>query len=261
MKKVIAYGLVLMGLIAVGSTFYGLTRRGAAQRGPFLTPPSFLSLQNEKELSGEIVEVRKALSPFSQVSIPGTGRVVLRQGNEWAITIRADKNLMDSLDTRVEGRTLVLGQKKNFLFLKNTPIEYSITIADHLEKISIAGMADVRGDSTLEGPSFLLELAGSGSVSLPVNVRELQLKVLGSGTVEISGTVDKLEYQLLGSGTLKAQTLAGKEGRISVLGAGNSDLGVFDELDITIAGSGTVTYSGNPRIKSRIPGTGTIRSR
>ncbi|MEJ5187790.1 head GIN domain-containing protein [Treponema sp. J25] len=261
MKKVIAYGLLLVGLITVGSTFYGLTRRSPSQKGGTLQLPSFLSVQNERELSGEIVEVRKELSPFSQVSIPGAGRVVFRKGDAWAVTIRADKNVIDSLDTRVEGRTLVLGQQKNFLFLKNAPIEYSITIADHLEKISIAGMADVRGDSTLEGPSFLLELAGSGTVSLPVNVEELQLKVLGSGTVEISGTVEKLEYQLLGRGTLKAHNLTGKEGNISVLGAGNSDLGVFEELDITIAGSGTITYSGNPRIKSRIPGTGTIRSR
>ncbi|HOJ99109.1 MAG TPA: head GIN domain-containing protein [Termitinemataceae bacterium] len=260
MKKVIAYGLLLVGLITVGSTFYGLTRRSPSQKGGTLQLPSFFSVQNERELSGEIVEVQKELSPFSQVSIPGAGRVVFRKGDAWAVTIRADKNLIDALDTRVEGRTLVLGQQKNFLFLKNAPIEYVIT-TPKLEKLSIAGMAEVRGDSTLEGPSFLLELAGSGTVSLPVNVEELQLKVLGSGTVEISGAVEKLEYQLLGSGTLKAQNLSGKEGHISVLGAGNSDLGVFEELDITIAGSGTVTYSGNPRIKSRIPGTGTIRSR
>ncbi|MCX7655042.1 MAG: DUF2807 domain-containing protein [Treponemataceae bacterium] len=261
MKKIIAYGVLLMGLITVGSTFYGFTQRRLSQGVSLIQLPPLLSIQRGTELSGEIVEVRQEVPPFSQVSIPGAGRVVFREGSTWTVTIRADKTLMASLDTRVEGNTLLLGQKKNFLFLKNVPIEYSITTPQPLEKLSITGMADVRGDSLLEGPSFLLELAGSGSVSLPVRVQELHLKVVGSGTVEISGTVERLDYQLLGSGNLKAPHLAGKEGHISVLGVGNSDLGRFEELDITIAGSGMVTYLGNPRIKSRIPGTGTIRSR
>ncbi|AEJ20838.1 hypothetical protein Spica_2742 [Gracilinema caldarium DSM 7334] len=263
MKSLIKYGIVLAALIGVGVVFTN-TLQQKSGRGltlPAIQLPSIpLPFGSTVSLSGQIVEESRPITAFTTLKIPGTGKVTIRLGATPSLLIRADKSLLDKLTTEQQGSTLTLSQKSGIGFTINSPIEYEITTPS-LQDISIAGSATVNVLDTLTGPVFTIEIAGSGDIRAALDVDTATISIMGAGKIELSGRTKKLSHTVLGSGDLKGEKLDGTEAKITILGSGNTSIGTFDSLDVTIAGSGDVIYSGNPRIQSKTPGSGKIRSR
>jgi len=263
MKSLIKYGIAAAALIGVGVLFTNTLQKqnGAWPSLPSLQLPSIpLHFNSTLRLSGQIIEESRPISPFNTLKIPGTGKVTIRLGEHPSLTIRADKALLDKLITDQHGNTLTISQKSGIGFRINSPIEYEIT-TNSLRSISIAGSARVIVLDTLTGPTFSIDIAGSGDIQAPIDVDTATISVMGAGKIELSGRAAKLSHKVLGSGDLKGEQLNGTEAKITILGSGNTEIGTFTTLDVTIAGSGDVIYSGNPRIQSKTPGSGKLRSR
>jgi hypothetical protein len=263
MKSLIKYGIAMATFIGVGVLFTNTLQKqnGAWPGVPSLQLPSIpLPFGSTVSLSGQIAEESRPISSFDTLKIPGTGKVTIRLGANPSLKVRADKALLDKLTTEQDGNTLTLSQKNGIGFTINSPIEYEIT-TNSLRSISIAGSATVIVLDTLTGPAFSIEIAGSGDIRAPINVDRATISIMGAGKVELSGRAATLSHKVLGSGDLKGEKLDGTEANITILGSGNTEIGTFTSLDVTIAGSGDVIYSGNPRIQSKTPGSGKIRSR
>ena len=61
--------------------------------------------------SGDVVEVPRDMTGFSGVSLRGSGRLVVDQGETESVLIQAEDNIIPYLETRVEGSSLVIGTK------------------------------------------------------------------------------------------------------------------------------------------------------
>jgi hypothetical protein len=61
--------------------------------------------------SGRVMSETRNVSGFSNVSLKGSGRVVIEQGAAESLTVTSDDNLLKYVETEVRGSTLVLGQK------------------------------------------------------------------------------------------------------------------------------------------------------
>jgi hypothetical protein len=263
MKSIIKYGIVLAALIGVGVVFTNTLQKqsGTGLSLPGIQLPSIPTpFGTPVNLSGQIVEESRPITAFTTLKIPGTGKITLRIGTTPALKIRTDKAILDKLIIEQDGNTLTLSQKNGIGFTINTPIEYEITTPS-LQNITIAGSATVIALDPLTGPELKITIAGSGDIQASLDVKQLEISIMGAGKLELSGKTETLSHTVLGSGDLKGERLDGTDAKITILGSGNTDIGTFKDLDITIAGSGDVMYSGNPRIQSKIPGSGKLRSR
>ncbi len=263
MKNAIKFTLLLTALIGAGVVFTNTLQRhsGSTLRLPGLHLPSIpLPFGKQISLSGQIAEQTRQIGDFEILKIPGTGKVTIHIGDHPSLKIRADQALLENITTEQEDKTLILSQKNAIGFTFNTPIEFEITTPS-LRSVSIAGSAAVTIKEPLRGKDFSIEIAGSGDIRAPVEVETLNITVLGAGNLDISGRAERLSHKILGSGDLKGENLNGTEASITILGSGNSEIGTFKNLDVTIAGSGDVIYSGTPSIQSKTPGSGRLRSR
>lgn len=263
MKSFIKYGIALAAIIGLGviftSTLQQKSGTGLSLPGIQL-PKILLPFGSPVHLSGQIIEESRQISSFDTLKIPGSGKVTIRLGSDPSLKIRSDKALLEKITTEQEGNTLILSQKNGIGFTSNTPIEFNIS-TKALRAISIAGSAKVVVLDTIAEPSFTIEITGSGDVKAPLDVGTARISIRGAGTLELTGRVGKLSHKVLGSGDLKGEYLDGTEADITILGLGDTEIGTFKSLDIIIAGSGDVIYSGTPRIQSKTPGSGKIRSR
>lgn len=127
--------------------------------------------------------------------------------------------------------------------------------------------ADVSGsgDMDLKGScnNFDSDVSGSGKVYVSASFKgTADFGVSGSGRIQSQGTAQEVKIGISGSGRVAASDLAAEKCTIRISGSGDAEVSVKEELDATISGSGSVTYTGDPkRVNSHSSGSGHVRKR
>lgn len=97
--------------------------------------------------------------------------------------------------------------------------------------------------------SFRVKQIGNGLMSVR-NFHGKEIKAVqsfGAGRITINGTCDKAILDNTGQGIIQAGGLKAVEAVCYIMGTGNIDCNVTDDLSVKGLGSGTVFYSGSPK--------------
>jgi hypothetical protein len=102
--------------------------------------------------------------------------------------------------------------------------------------------------------------AGAGDIHVSgVKNDQLVLSNTGAANIEASGQTKFVDIKSSGAGNIETAKLQAERARVSVSGAANVDVYASQQLDVTVAGIGSVTYSGNPPVVNKsISGIGSV---
>jgi Putative auto-transporter adhesin, head GIN domain len=191
--------------------------------------------------SGKIVTQSRAVSGISNVSLSGSGQVLIEQGDSESLTVTTDDNLLQYIQTYVHGNALDLGFTDPMTNIQPTnDIVFTLKV------------------KKLEG----LEISGSGKADVKGLAQDrLQIRISGSGDVSGQGTAHDLELRISGSGNYRGQDIKSQRATVGVSGSGNAVVSVSDTLKADVSGSGTIEYVGEPQVSQNISGSGSVRRR
>ncbi|MDG0832400.1 DUF2807 domain-containing protein [Pelomonas saccharophila] len=212
--------------------------------------------------NGDIATEAREPGSFDAVALAGGFHVVIRQGQATKVEVKADRNLLPYIETRVveggKGRTLEIAPKKGVnLSTSNYP---SLVIEmPALRAVAVAGSGSVKVEAMKTG-GVDAAIAGSGDIHFAgLDAERLGMKVSGSGDIVAAGRAGSASVSIAGSGDVKAAELAAEEVKVSIAGSGDAQVQATKRLNVTIAGSGDVKYVGSPEISSSIAGSGKVR--
>ena len=178
--------------------------------------------------SGNVIEETVDLTGYTSVTLAGIGDVILTQADFQPVRIEAEDNLIPYFEVKVEGSTLVIGLKDEYLGVNlrpTRPVKFYVSLPE-VEALTLAGSGNI--------------LAGD------LQTGDLRLSLLGSGNVT-TGDLDSaaLRLDLAGSGNIGLQTVQATDVNLSILGSGNVTLDSLTaaEISSTISGSGDVTLT------------------
>ena len=190
--------------------------------------------------SGTSKTETRPVAGFTSIELAGTGDVQVKQTGTESLTVTADDNLLPLLTTEVVDKVLKLGVKDNTNLDAKQPITYQVTVRE------------------LTG----LDVAGTGSqTATDVKTSSLRVRVAGTGAVTASGSADSQDIQMAGSGAYHGSGLASLTATVNSAGSGAAEIAVKDRLQVTIIGSGNVTYTGSPQVQQSIVGSGTLQKK
>lgn len=210
--------------------------------------------------SGQAAEVQRETAPFSRLRLDGPFELQASAGRTNSLRLQGDDNILPLLQTVVEGDTLVIRARPGTGFRTRQPLRvklvFSTLAAAELEGSGDAVLAG------LNGPSFALSLSGSGDVRLQqVDLGRLVVRLAGSGDISAEGRSQDTEFHLAGSGDIRAEHLLSLRTKVRVAGSGDARVHASESLDARVAGSGDVSYAGQPAKVSRaVAGSGEIRA-
>ncbi|KUO69535.1 MAG: hypothetical protein APF83_14410 [Lutibacter sp. BRH_c52] len=216
-----------------------------------------------KKIKGNanIITENRSISKYDKISIAGSFDVKLIKGVEGDISIIADENLMEYIETDVENGHLKIQPKRGYQ-LKTTKTILITVPFEMVDAISLAGSGNVSSTDVLNAADLNLSLAGSGGLDLPVSNKNLRSHIAGSGNIKLSGNTDELYCDIAGSGNLEGDALRATASHINIAGSGNVNIQAVSEIHANIVGSGDVIYTGNPTIeKLKSVGSGSIRKK
>lgn len=211
--------------------------------------------------SGEVVSETRDLGNFDAIALSGSYKVLVRQGPTVKLEIKADKNLLPLIETRVaegsKGRTLEIRTKKGFSFSSKTEPQITL-VMPALRSLAIAGSGDMRVEA-MKTADVSVSVSGSGDVELiDLSSDSLSVQISGSGDIKASGRTGSFSLSVAGSGDIDARGLQADEVRASIAGSGNATVHAVNTLKISIAGSGDIAYLGSPKVSSSVAGRGAI---
>lgn len=212
--------------------------------------------------NGDIATEARDTGAFDGVSLTGGFNVVIRQGSGNKVEVKADRNLLPLIETRVvdgsKGRTLEISPKKGVNVHSSNNPSFTIEMPA-LRSISVAGSGTVKVEAMKTG-GVDASIAGSGDIRFTgLDAERLGMKVSGSGDIVAAGRCGNATVSIAGSGDVKAADLVAEEVKVSIAGSGDAQVNATRKLHVSIAGSGDVKYAGSPEISSSIAGSGKVR--
>ncbi|MGH8559428.1 MAG: head GIN domain-containing protein [Methylococcales bacterium] len=188
--------------------------------------------------SGVLGREHRTVGDFHEVVIHGGLDVDFTRDDDVSVSLSGDDNLLKVITTDVKLGVLHIGSKESY--------ETKIPLL-----------------ATLTAPSLsALEINGSGDVKLnDLKEKTLTLNLNGSGDVQADGSTDELSVRISGAGNMDAKQLTSDNAVIQIVGSGDMEVNVKDSLDVSIIGSGNVTYYGNPKsVEPKIIGSGDVEA-
>ena len=208
--------------------------------------------------SGTIISEEREVPVFNQISLKGSGKVILTKGENQNVRVNTDDNIMPHIQTEVKNGKLLISHERNNL--RPTVLKFHITVAN-LEGVSISGSGDINGNDEFSSDNFYADIAGSGDIAIKVSVNRLESDISGSGSIYLAGSTNSYDATITGSGDVDAFELRARESSVVITGSGNCRLSVSDKLRAKITGSGDVLYKGQPQISQSITGSGKVKDR
>ncbi len=226
--------------------------------------------QRRVTASKNYITEKRNISSFTAIQITGSPDVQYTQtSGSPSLEVYGSDNILEVLETVVEGNTLKIGFKKNTSVQKTGTLKIQVS-GPALEKVSITGSGDltfvngmnsngnlalsVTGSGDIEGKGVSVnELKTSVTGSGDIKIRDIQsnsvsASVTGSGDILLTGTTSEATYRVSGSGDIKAADLVTQRADAQISGSGDIKCHVTEYLKGRVSGSGDIGYKGNPEI-------------
>ena len=232
---------------------------------------------------GAATEVNTLVADFTKISMSIAGSVELVQSDEHRVKLNLVAGKLDDLGIEVRRGTLELKQDCGIRVRCTRPhpkIEGTIYFRTIEELEMLGGGRMTAKDLTI--PGLNVSVNGAGDIEFgAVDSEEVDFKINGAGDISIQqgkfdafsasingagdivvedGETSTCEVTLIGSGDFNGTGLESSVTDVKIIGAGDVLVHAFETLNVSISGSGEVSYDGRPKVSSKIQGSGVVAS-
>ncbi|GAB3876257.1 head GIN domain-containing protein [Hymenobacter segetis] len=204
----------------------------------------------------------RSVGSFTEISLGGSARVVVKQGSPQSVVVEASKEDLADFETEVKSSQLRLGFRQSsgrmFSNKSHGPVTVYVT-APSLTALRVGGSGKMEVNGALQADAMTLAVSGSGDLLVPqLKAGHLETAVSGSGDVTVGGTCPSNEIRISGSGKVKAHDLKTETSRARISGSGDAHVYASRTADASISGSGNMYVAGGAQLSSAVHGSGRI---
>ena len=249
---------------------------------------SFLSLAQKKEKvkGSKIVKMeQKEVANFQNLEVNDNLEIFLIKGNECAIEIEADDNLIELVEYKSAGNTLKLSTSKDIMSSKKLSVR--VTYTDDFKMLiaknetNVTALSDVTLDNVtfktydyaklfLNAKTKMFTLMANDKSRIELNLKSekttidlsksAQLKALISSTSmkfdlyqkskgEIEGDITELDLTIDNNASFDGEKLAIKNAEVKAEGYSNANIMVATKVIIDASGKSEIQLYGEPKIE------------
>jgi hypothetical protein len=214
--------------------------------------------RNQTVGSGKVITEKRAVGEFTSLELSCSADVSLVQGDQLAVSIEGEDNILPLIETKVSGYMLIIDVKPNTSFRITKPLTVHIT-APVLTSIRVTGSGDVEMSKWMVD-SLELIATGSGNIHLAsLETPSLTARLSGSGDISIEGGGGGNQaITTSGSGDYDAASMESREVNATTSGSGDITVWVTRSLSASSSGSGDIRYYGSPKVTQKTTGSGSV---
>lgn len=193
--------------------------------------------------NGNVVKKERTAGSFTGVKASTGIDVYLSQGDKMSITVEADENLHEYIQTEVNNGTLNVYSDAN---IRDAEKKRVYVTMKEINSVTTTSAGDIIGETPVKTDNLRLSASSAGDIKLEVYAKNIDINVSSSGDLTLTGETDFLDGDLSSAGDLNAFNLKVREARLSVSSAGDADVYVTEKLTAHASSAGDVNYKGDP---------------
>lgn len=194
--------------------------------------------------SGKPATENRKLKAFSKIEISGAYKVALVQDSSYAITIKADDNIMALIKTDVSGDKLKISTG-NKSICANNPITITLGLRD-LRELKVSGAVEVTSGGKINTGDLDLDLSGASKINIDLKANNINTGASGVNEITLRGQAASHTVNFSGSGKLHAFDFVVAKYGIETTGESDCEINVLSDLDVHTTGAATIKYKGSP---------------
>jgi hypothetical protein len=207
--------------------------------------------------SGPVVSETRVVPIHRDIFISIPADVYIYQNQVKDLTIEAQSNVLDAIETYVSGNELKIKLENGAGLGRHEPIRIYISSAMY-NNIRLSGSVNLYSETPIVTDDFDISISGSGNVDVAVVANTVRASISGSGKMWIEGTTLAEEFTISGSGDIYSFGLQSETSDVNISGSGKAEVHVDEFLKARISGSGSIYYEGYPIVDSRVSGSGKV---
>jgi hypothetical protein len=210
-------------------------------------------------IRGEGPKITKTLDVdnFDGVGLSINADLYLTQGDSYSFRIEAQENIIENIETDIDGGYLKIKFDKNVG--RHAGITIWITMPT-LTKAYLSGSGLIKSERPFKGLGNLeVGISGSGDIDLAFDAADVNTRISGSGDIRLNGSARNMEIRISGSGEVAAGGLTTNNCSVRISGSGDCEVNAEGDLVVSTSGSGDVYYRGRPRVKAKVSGSGEVQ--
>ena len=189
--------------------------------------------------SGNRKTEKRDLPAFKAMDTTGAYRVEVLCQKPASFEIEADDNILPLIKTEVRDGVLYVNGEQRYNSENAVALRISLP-----ELISISSRG--AGEITVQD--------ASGD--------DLKIESTGASSIKATGKLKTANISSTGAGDIDASRLQAEKVKVTVTGAASISVYASEQLDVSVSGAGSVSYSGNPKtVNKSVSGLGSVNKK
>jgi hypothetical protein len=202
--------------------------------------------------NGNVVTEERNVADFTKVKGSAGIDVYLTEGTENKVVVEADENLMDLIETNVEGGKLRIRSNQNIGRAKAKKVHVTYV---SLTSIEASSGADVIGNSVIKSESLDLDASSGADLELEILSKEVYAETSSGSDMKLSGKATTLRAKASSGSDLNAKELIVATCNADASSGADIKVNVKERLTAEASSGGDVHYYGDPAAVSNNSGS------
>ncbi len=194
--------------------------------------------------NGNVERQDRTAGKFEGLKVSSGIDVYLKQGDSESITVEADENLLEYIETDIKDGVLNVYTDANIRKAESRKV--FVTMKD-ITSLRTTSAGDIIGETPVRTDDLKLSASSAGDIKIEVYANTIDADLSSSGDMTLTGKAGKLNVNLSSAGDLNAYELEVKEADVSASSAGDADVNVSEKLTARASSAGDINYRGNPK--------------
>ncbi len=196
--------------------------------------------------NGNVEEETRDISGFTGVLVSSGIDVILSEGDNFEVRVVADENLMEVIETSLNGKMLEVGTDR--VSIRNAKSKKVYVTLPKLSALKISSAGNCKGQNLFHCDHLELGISSAGDLSLEVEASRIDLGISSSGDARLAGKSDVFNASLSSAGDLHAFDLVAGQVKVDVSSAGDARVYATDEISMSASSAGNIHYKGDARV-------------
>ncbi len=203
-----------------------------------------LNINTGENGNGKVVtEERQVSGDFTEVRGSAGLDVYLTQGDENKIVVEADENLLQYIETNIEGAMLHLTTSEN---LGRSRAKKVYVTFKELNNIEASSGAEVVGNSVIKNQKLSLKSSSGAELKVEIFAQDVVASTSSGAELEITGKAASLQADASSGSELDAKELMVINCNAEASSGAEVTVNVKEKLETNVSSGGDINYYGNP---------------
>lgn len=193
--------------------------------------------------NGHVVEEVRNVGGFDGIKASRGINVYITQGDETKVLVRADENLLDVIETEVNGGVLTV--RSTGIVRDAESFKVFVTVPK-TELIEASSGSNVYSEGEIKSDNLELSTSSGANMTLKLDVGDLSASSSSGANMSLDGIVEDMEASVSSGANIKAGDLKAKNAEMKASSGGNIWISAHKGLKASASSGGNIFYSGEP---------------